>query len=215
VMRGMPLAPNVPLSLPLFTNFGVRGEVGMLDWYTLSAAAFTLLCLSAHGSAYLAIKTEGEVHRRCRRLSKRLWTTAFLLLAVVSAETFYVRPEFWAGMSVRPPAWAALAVVGAGLICIFTGLRSGAEGRTFLGGCSLIAGLLGAAAASLYPVMLHSTIAPEYSITAVNGSSDAGSLRAAAYWWPVAFGLALGYFIFIGRYYKGRVRTSLDTQQPY
>jgi|GEM_PF-4008003 hypothetical protein len=28
---------------------------------------------------------------------------------------------------------------------------------------------------------------PEYSITAYSASSDASSLRAAIYWWPVAF----------------------------
>jgi len=215
VMRGMPLAPNAPLSLPLFTDFGVRGKVGILDWYTLSVAAFTLVCLSAHGASYLTIKTEGEVHRRSRRLAKRLWLSAWLLLMLVSVETFYVRPQLWAGLSGRPLAWAALVITGGGLYCILTGLRSGADGRAFLGGCSLIAGLLGAAAASLFPVMLHSTLAPEYSITAWNGSSDASSLRVAAYWWPMAFGLALVYFRFIGRHYRGRVQIGKDTQQPY
>ena len=215
VMRGMPLTPNAPLSLPLFTDFGVRGKVGILDWYTLSVAVFTLVCLSAHGASYLTLKTGGEVCRRSRRVAQRLWLSTFLLLIAVSVETFYVRPQLWAGMSARPLAWAALAVVAGGLICIFTGLRSGAEGRAFLGGCALIAGLLGAAAASLFPVMLYSTLAPEYSITAWNGSSDASSLRAAAYWWPAAFALALGYFSFIGKHYKGRVQISKDTQQPY
>jgi cytochrome bd ubiquinol oxidase subunit II len=215
VMRGLPLAPDAPLSLPLFTDFGVRGKVGLLDWYTLSVAVFTLICLSAHGASYLTIKTEGEIHRRSRGLAKWLWLSTFLLLILVSLETFYVRPQLLAGMSDRPLAWAGVAVVGGGLISIFAGLRSGAEHRAFLGGCALIAGLLGAAAASLFPVMLYSTVAPEYSMTALNGSSDASSLRAAACWWPVAFALALVYFSFIGKHYRGRVQLSKDTQRPY
>jgi cytochrome d ubiquinol oxidase subunit II len=215
VIRGMPLAPDTPLSLPLFTDFGVRGKVGLLDWYTLSVAVFTLVCLSAHGASYLTMKTEGEIHRRSRELAKWLWLSAFLLLILVSLETFYVRPQLLTGMSDRLLAWGGVALVGGGLISIFTSWRSGAERGTFLGGCLLIAGLLGAAAASVYPVMLHSTIAPEYSVTALNGSSDASSLRAAAYWWPVAFALALVYFSFIGRHYRGRVQLSKDTQRPY
>ena len=215
VMRGMPLAPGVPLSLPLFTDFGVRGQVGILDWYTVSVAVFTLVCLSAHGASYLTIKTEGEIHRRSRKLANWLWMSTFLLLFLVSLETLHVRPELFTGMSNQPAAWAALAVVGAGLTGILTGLRSGAEHRTFLGGCALIAGLLGTAAASLFPVMLHSTLDPKYSITAWNGSSDAGSLRIATYWWPVAFGLALVYFAFISKHYAGRVQISKDTQRPY
>jgi len=215
IMRGIPLAANAQLSLPLFTDFGVRGRIGILDWYTLSVALFTLVCLSAHGASYLATKTEGEVYRRSRRLAQWLWLAAFLLLIVVSAETAYVRPQLWTGMAARPLAWAALAVVGGGVICIFTGLRASADGRTFAGGCLLIAGLLGAAAACLFPVMLHSTLAPKYSITAWNGSSDVSSLRVAAYWWPVSFALALCYFGFIAKHYRGRVQIAKDTQRPY
>jgi len=215
VLRGMPFGADEPISLALFTDFGVRGKVGILDWYTVSVAVFTLVCLSAHGASYLALKTEGEVYRRSKRAAKRLWLSTLLLLIVVSFETSYVRPELFTGLAGRPAAWATFALVVGGLAAIFTGLRSGAELRTFLGGCLLIAGLLGTAAASLFPVILHSTLAPEHSITAYNGSSDASSLRAAAFWWPVAFAFALAYFAFIGKHYRGRVRISEDTQQPY
>lgn len=215
VMRGMPLGPDARLSLPLFTDFGVHGQVGILDWYTISVAVFTLVCLSAHGASYLALKTEGEVYRRSKSRAKWLWLSTLLLLFLVSFETWYVRPELFTGLSGRPAEWATLALVVGGLAAIFTGLRSSAEVRTFLGGCMLIAGLLGTAAASLFPVILYSTLAPEYSITAYNGSSDASSLRAAALWWPVAFALALIYFGLIGKYYRGRVRISEDTHQPY
>ena len=215
VMRGMPLRPDVPLSLALFTDFGVQGKVGIVDWYTLSVALFTLFCLSAHGASYLATRTAGAVFRRSRRLAALLWPATFCLLVLVSLETFDVRPQLAAGLGQRPAAWAAGAVVAGGLIAIVTGLRSGADRRTFLGGCALIAGLLGAAAASLFPVMLYSTMSPQYSITAWNGSSAPSSLRVAAYWWPVAFLLSLGYFAFIGKHYRGRVQVSRDTQQPY
>jgi cytochrome d ubiquinol oxidase subunit II len=140
------------------------------------------------------------------------------LLLVVSLETYYVRPELFAGMAGRPAAWIALMLVAGGLAAILTGLRSGAEVRTFLGGCVFIAGLLGTAAASLFPVILYSTVSPEYSITAYNGSSDLSSLRAASYWWPVALALTLAYSWFVGKHYRGRVGMSPnthDSQRPY
>ena len=215
VIRGMPLTPDTPLSLPLFTDFGVRGNVGILDWYTLSVALFTLVCLSAHGASYLTLKTEGEVYRRSRTLAHRLWPATFLLLIGISLETFYVRPQFLTGMLTRPLAWIGVAAVAVALLSIFTGLRSGAERRVFLSGCLLIPGLLGTAAASLFPVMLHSTLAPQYSITAWNGSSDPSNLRIAAWWWPVAFGLTIGYASFVSKLFRGRVQISADTQNPY
>ncbi len=208
VIRGMPLRPDAPLSLPLFTDFGVHGMLGILDWYTISVAVFTLVCLSAHGASYLAMKAEGEVYRRATLLTKWLWPVTVSLLLVVSVETFYVRPGFFTGMAERPPAWIALIFVAGGLAAVITGSRSGAERRTFLGGCVFIAGLLGSAAASLFPVILYSTVSGEYSITAYNGSSDASSLRAATYWWPVAFALSFAYFGFVAKYYRGRARTA-------
>jgi cytochrome d ubiquinol oxidase subunit II len=206
VIRGMPLKPDSPLSLPLFTDFGLRGGLGILDWYTVSTAIFTLTCLCAHGASYLALKAEGEVYRRAAMLAKWLWPGTVLLLLVVSLETFYVRPALFTGMAERPLAWLALALAAGGLGAIVTGLRSGAELRTFLGGCAFIAGLLSSAAASLFPVILYSTVSPEYSITAYNGSSDASSLRAAIYWWPVAFALSFAYLGFVARHYRGRAR---------
>src|SRR5579862_8512294 len=153
VVRGMPLRPDAPLSLPLFTDFGVHGMLGILDWYTVSVAVFTLACLCAHGASYLAVKAEGEVYRRAKALTKWMWPVTVILLLVVSLESFYVRRELFACMAGRPVAWIALALAAGGLFAIVTGLRSGAEARTFLGGCVLIAGLLGAAAASLFPVI--------------------------------------------------------------
>ena len=61
-------------------------------------------------------------------------------------------------MAERPVAWVALVFAAGGLAAIITGLRSGAEARTFWGGCVFIAGLLGSAAASLFPVILYSTV---------------------------------------------------------
>jgi cytochrome bd ubiquinol oxidase subunit II len=215
VMRGMPLLPNSALTLPLFTQFGVRRQVGILDWYTLSFAVFALVCLAAHGASYLATRTEGRVYVRSRRISGILWMATAALLVVITLETADVRPELFSGMRDRPLAWIPLAITATGLLGVYSGLRSGKDHRAFFGGCAVIAGLLGTAAASLFPVMLHSTISPEYSITAWNGASSPASLQAAMYWWPVSFVLAIVYFIFIGKHYGGRVQPSQDTQHPY
>ena len=208
VVRGMPLQADVPLSLPLFTDFGVRGPLGILDWYTVSVAVFTLVCLCAHGASYLALKAQGGVYRRAKLLTKWLWPIAVVLLLAVSVETFYVRPELFTRMADRPLAWIALLFTAGGLAAVLSGPHAGAEARTFRGGCVLITGLLGSAAASLFPVILYSTVSGQYSITAYNGSSDASSLRAASYWWPAAFALSFIYFWFVAKHYRGRAQAS-------
>ena len=79
VIRGVPLDGSGKFSMSLFTHFGVRGLVGILDWYTLSVAVFTTVLLSAHGATYLRLKTTGQVHERSERLARWLWMSAAVL----------------------------------------------------------------------------------------------------------------------------------------
>ena len=215
VIRGVPLDASGKFSMSLFTHFGVRGRVGILDWYTVSVAVFTTVLLSAHGATYLRLKTTGPVHERSERLARALWTTGGVLFAAVSLETSVVRPALYAAMIERPLAWLAVTIVLAGTWALVTGLRGTGESRAFAGSCAVIAGLLGGAAASVFPVMLHSTLASEHSMTAYHGAAPAHGLAVALFWWPVAVVLAVTYFIVIMRNCHGKVRPEEDTQGFY
>jgi len=66
-----------------FTDFSVRGQVGLLDWYTVSVAVFAVVLLAAHGATYLTLKTDGAVHDRSDRTragsgprSSRCWSSS-------------------------------------------------------------------------------------------------------------------------------------------
>jgi len=198
VIRGVPLDSSGTFSMALFTNFGVRGRVGILDWYTVSVAVFTTIILAAHGATYLVLKTTpGRVHERCARLARALWPTALVLFAVISFETWIVRPALYEAMAARPAAWLAIAVVVAGAWAIVAGLRRGTAGRAFAGSCAVIVGLLAGIAIGVFPVMLYSTLEAEHSMTAYNGAAPARGLALALVWWPIAFVLAVTYFIVV------------------
>jgi cytochrome bd ubiquinol oxidase subunit II len=212
VIRGVPLDESGKFSMSLFTDFGVRGHVGILDWYTVSVAVFTTVLLAAHGATYLRFKTLGRIHQRSERLARWLWSASLVLFAVISMETWFVRPALYGAMIERPLGWLAIAVVVAGASVLFTGLRGTGDTRAFAGSCTVISGLLGGAAVSVFPVMLHSTLAPEHSMTAYNGAAPAHGLAVALFWWPVAFVLAFTYLVVILREYRGKVRPAEDTQ---
>jgi cytochrome d ubiquinol oxidase subunit II len=199
VIRGVPLDASRTFSMWLFTDFTARGEVGILDWYTLSVAVFTTFLLAAHGASYLAIAAAGTVHERSVLLARRLWVAVLALFPVVTVETRVVRPELFHLLVRRPIAWLTVVVLIAGAWAVWSGLRGGRERRAFIGSCAILVGLLAGAAASVFPVMLHSTIAPEYSLTAYNGSSPGPGLAIALLWWPLAAILAIGYFAIVSR----------------
>ena len=212
VIRGVPLDDSGKFSMSLFTDFGVRGRVGILDWYTVSVAALTTVLLSAHGATYLRLKTIGRMHQRSERLARQLWTTTAVLFVVVSLETWVVRPGLYLAMVERPFAWLAVTVVLAGVWALVTGLRATADSRAFAGSCAVIAGLLAGVAVGVFPVMLHSTLAAEHSMTAYDGAAPARGLALALFWWPVALVLAFTYLTVILREYRGKVRPTEDTQ---
>jgi len=215
VVRGVPLGADGKFSLAFFTNFSPFGNVGILDWFTVTCAVFILVTFAAHGANALVLKTEGPVHERSRRLAGFLWKIVVVLLVVVTLETWRVRPELFSGMQHKPFAWLGLAGVIGGLVAVFTGRTAGRELRAVIGSSAFIAGLMIAGAASVFPIMLHSTLAPEDSLSAYQNAAEGHGLVIALVWWPVALIFSIGYFLFIYRHYAGKVKPVESTQQPY
>lgn len=83
-----------------------------------------------------------------------------------------------------------------GAAAVVTGLRGERASRAFRGGNAVLAGLLGAGGAGLFPVMLHSTLAAGRSITAHDGAAGPHGLFVALLWCPVALLLSLAYSAF-------------------
>ena len=213
--RGAPIDTNGDFSMAFFTDFGVRGNVGLLDWYTVLMGVVSLLMLTAHGATYLTLKTEGPVHDRCAAISRRLWSIVPALFVVISAATWYVRPALAGEMAGNWIAWLTNLFVLAGAIAVFTGLRGHFEMRTFIGSGMVIFGLLATGAATIFPVILYSTLAPENSLTAYNTAASLSSLELALFWWPVAFVLTCIYWWFITRLFPGKVKASEDDHGGY
>ena len=212
VARGVPLDPQGNFSIAFFTDFRVRGDVGLLDWYTVSIAVLAAVVLAAHGATYLTLKTEGPVHDRSAKYAIYLWIAVVPLLLAILVESRIVRPDlpgrawsniFW---------WIGLLTVGISTITLISGLANRHERRAFIGSNVLIVSLLATGAAAIFPVMLQSTLAPENSLTAYAVASSESTLRIAMVWWPIGLALAIFYFVFISRRYAGKVSVQCDAE---
>jgi cytochrome bd ubiquinol oxidase subunit II len=215
VARGVPLDAQGNFSMAFFTDFNVRGYVGLLDWYTVSIAVLATMVLAAHGATYLTLKTEGPVQDRSEKYAKYLWIALVPFSLIILVESRIVRPDLPGRALSNPFWWLGLVVTVASIIALVSGLTGRSERRAFLGSNFLIIGLLATGAAAIFPVMLHSTLAPEHSLTAYAVASSPGTLRLASFWWPVGFTLAVFYFIYISRRYAGKVSVQRDTQGFY
>lgn len=213
--RGVPLDAHGNFSMPFFTDFGVRGDVGLLDWYTVSVALFAAIVLAAHGATYLTLKTEGPVHDRSAGWAKRLWVVAIPGFIVITVESALMRPDLRGQAMGNPLCWLGLLVVGGAMLTLASGLRAGVEGRAFVGSNLLLGSALAVGGAAVFPVMLHSTRAPEYSLTAYAVAASPHALLLAATWWPLGLVLAIAYFVFVSRRYAGKVSVKRDNQGFY
>jgi cytochrome d ubiquinol oxidase subunit II len=215
VARGVPVDAQGNFAMAFFTDFNVRGYVGLLDWYTVSIAILAAVMLAAHGATYLTLKTEGPVHDRSEKYAKYLWTAVVPLGLAVLVESRIVRPDLPGHALSNPFWWLGLVIMVVSIIALVSGLTGRRERRTFLGSNFLIVGLLATGAAAIFPVMLHSTLSPEHSLTAYAVASSPSTLRLASFWWPIGLVLATFYFIFISRRYAGKVSLQRDTQGFY
>jgi len=92
VIRGVPLGSDGYFFEPLWTNFRVVANAGILDWYTVLTGVVALVTLTAHGSLYVAVKTEGNLQRRARSAARFAWPLQLVLTLLSLAATIYVRP---------------------------------------------------------------------------------------------------------------------------
>ena len=100
VLRGVPLQADGYFFEPLWTNWRVGPEPGILDWYTVICGVTALVALAVHGAAYLALKTSGDLNARAKRTALRLWP---LLLALTAASS----QPFCRQRSFSRPCWPA------------------------------------------------------------------------------------------------------------
>ena len=213
--RGVPLDASGTFSMAFFTDFTTRGNVGLLDWYTVSVAIFAAVILAAHGATYLSLKTEGPVHDRSTRYARILWAAVVPLLLIISVESSVVRPDLLGHAIGNPFWWVGLLLLCAAMISLVSGLATRREMLAFIGSNLVLAGLLATGAAAIFPVVLRSTLSPENSLTAYDVAAGFNALMYAAIWWPIGFALAASYFVFMSRRYAGKVSVNRDNQGFY
>src|SRR3989441_10303933 len=85
VIRGVPLASNGTFFEALWTDFNpYSSNPGILDWYTILIGLLALAVLTTHGANYIAVKTEGVLNARARRIARRAWVATLVLALLVT-----------------------------------------------------------------------------------------------------------------------------------
>ncbi|HWZ42687.1 MAG TPA: cytochrome d ubiquinol oxidase subunit II [Candidatus Saccharimonadales bacterium] len=144
-----------------------------------------------------------------------LWFLLVAIMIVWPALVLATVISLWATLAIRPellqnyrqfPLLYGIPVAGAASLgAMYVYQRRSAEKAAFLSSCAYLVFMLVGAAAGVYPNLLTSTTSAALNITVYNAASGMHSLSVGLVWWSFGMALALGYFVFVYRMFKGKV----------
>ncbi len=203
VVRGVPLDQANEFFLPLWTNFGIGRDVGILDWYTVLVAVAAFATLTVHGALWVALKTDGELEQRARKLARAGWWALLPLTVAITWCSFAIQPRLAASFGARPWGYLFPLLAVAGLIG--TRAMHRRQAAPFLCSSLFIVGMLTSAAFGLYPYVLPSNVDPALGLTVYNAAAAPYGLKVGLAWFIPGMLLATGYFVYTYRSFAGKV----------
>jgi cytochrome d ubiquinol oxidase subunit II len=205
VVRGVPLDASGYFFEPLWTDFKLGSQIGILDWYTVLVGVLALMTLTAHGSYYVALKTDGDLGRRAQRLALLCWPVQFFLTFSALAATWFIRPGIMTNYRKHMIGLLVPVVVVSSLAVMLWANRKGKEKLAFIASSLYIAFMLVGAAFALYPVVLPARD-HQYNLTILNTAAGSHGLSVGLAWWTFGAVLAFAYFVFVYRMFRGKVQ---------
>lgn len=210
VVRGVPLGSDEYFFEPLWTNFrvnfGAGTSNGILDWYTVLTGVIALVTLTAHGSLYIATKTENDLNHRARTTALWAWPLQLLLTVFGLIATVSIRPGVLDNYKHHYIGFLIPVLVFGSLAVMMHGMIRHADKVAFVASALYIVGMLVGAAFALYPVVLPASTDAALNLTIYNTKAGEHGLAVGFTWWILGMILALTYFFFLFRMFKGKVR---------
>ncbi len=207
VVRGVPLDDRGDFFLPLWTNWNVGVDVGILDWYTVLVGVLAALTLTMHGCLWVALKTEGPLSERARRASRAVFFGVLFLTAAVTVASFAIQPALTEAFAARPWGYIFPILAVAGLIGVLMfGRYPEGEMKAFLSSGLFIIGMLTSAVQGLFPYVMPATTGAEMGLTAFSAAAPAKGLAIGFAWWIPGMLLAAGYFFFTYKRLAGKIK---------
>jgi cytochrome d ubiquinol oxidase subunit II len=204
VVRGVPLDASGYFFEPLWTNFQLGDQPGILDWYSILVGLLALAALVVHGALWVTLKTAGPVRERSLRLANQCWWAVLVLTGIVTFASFRVQPQIL--LHFRSSPWGVIfpTLALAGLAGVRWANARAAELKSFLASSCYLAGMLFSVVFGLFPLVLPARN-PAYSLTVENSQAGSYGLKIGTMWWVLGMILATAYFTYVYRSFAGKV----------
>lgn len=168
---------NLFQGIPIDTNGVNHGTLlTLLNPYGLLGGAMFVLMFSLHGSIWLAIKSEGEMHSRALRYAKVIWGF-FAVSAVAFLGATAMATDLYDNYMKIAPLWGIpiLAVVAIFTTRVLLGAGAITSAWFFSAITILCCTLFGVV--GMYPALIPSSLDPAASVTIMNAASSTLTLK--------------------------------------
>ncbi len=199
---------NLMEGIPLNENQDFVGSFAMFFRpFPILIGFFTISLLMMHGSIYLAMKTEGALHKRLRVWAKRCIVVFIGFYVLTTGVIWMLAPNVVARFKEEPlymvvPLLALLAILN--VPRMFT---RNSDGWAFLSSCFCIALLFCVFGIGTFPYLVRSTINTDAnSLTFFNAASSVLTLKVLLIIVAIGIPLVLAYGTVIYRIFRGRVK---------
>lgn len=194
---------NVILGVPLDRGMNFTGNFfTLLRPFPLVVGLLGLNAILLQGTTYAASKTSGDIQKRARALTNKLWVS-FICLFVLS---FIAVVVYLPGALKKILAWLAAIVVLAGWVFIKKCIGKGKETLAFFMSSLSFVGLWGIVGALHFPYLVRASNDLSLSLTVRNASSTELTLKVMLIIALVGMPLVLFYTYFIFKTFKGKIK---------
>jgi cytochrome d ubiquinol oxidase subunit II len=196
---------NIFRGMPIDGEGIFRGNLfSLLGWYGLLGGVLFLALFLVHGSLWLAIKSEGDLHDRAAAAAGRLWPV-LVAVAVIFLTASYVETPLYENYLGSPALLLVILVTVAALLGIKVFLVKRAYFKAWFASALTIVAATFYGVIGLYPNMFPSRIDSAYSLTAHNSASSPMTLKIMLTVVIIFVPIVLAYQIWAYNLFKGKV----------
>jgi cytochrome d ubiquinol oxidase subunit II len=180
--------------------------LALITPYSLLVGLTGLAIFLMVGASWAALKTQGDLQRRTARARSAMqaaFVALFVLVTVATAANGTAKEQLSNALS-GAAGWVMLAVLIGGLAYARWGMLRRDDWGAFVGAVVAIAGLIGVAAAGMYPALIRAESAG-HDVTVSNAASGHLTQTLMLVVALIAVPLVIAYSVYVNRVFAGRV----------
>jgi cytochrome d ubiquinol oxidase subunit II len=199
---------NLIRGIPLDEQQEFTGTLlSLIHPYALLVSLFTVSLFAMHGTIFVLMKTEGELHVKIRSWVIPLTITFIIIYATTTMATLIYHPHMTKAIQERP-IFFLIGILN--MLCIANIPREtqrGNDGWAFICSCLNIALLMILYGIGTFPNMVRAINAPDtWSVTIYNAASSALTIKILLIMAVIGLPLVIAYTTAIYWIFRGKVR---------